>query len=101
FQLRGVIKAFDNFTVLLETDGKQQLIFKHAISTFAPVKNVEIEKESEETRRTSANTNSVRFLMTFCLPSLWQEVKPCPCDTIEMIIIQIHSHLTTPTRMLN
>ncbi|MFD2925649.1 RNA chaperone Hfq [Halobacillus naozhouensis] len=45
FQLRGVVKAFDNFTVLLETDGKQQLIFKHAISTFAPVKNVALDKE--------------------------------------------------------
>lgn len=45
FQLRGVVKAFDNFTVLLEVDGKQQLIFKHAISTFAPVKNVSLDKE--------------------------------------------------------
>ncbi|UFU01114.1 RNA chaperone Hfq [Radiobacillus kanasensis] len=45
FQLRGVVKAFDNFTVLLETDGKQQLIFKHAISTFAPAKNVTLDKE--------------------------------------------------------
>ncbi|WP_082234118.1 RNA chaperone Hfq [Halobacillus massiliensis] len=45
FQLRGVVKAFDNFTVLLETDGKQQLIFKHAISTFAPAKNVSLDKE--------------------------------------------------------
>ncbi|NBJ68310.1 MULTISPECIES: RNA chaperone Hfq [Clostridia] len=45
FQLRGVIKGFDNFTVLIETDGKQQLIFKHAISTFSPAKNVELEKE--------------------------------------------------------
>ncbi|ASK63450.1 RNA chaperone Hfq [Virgibacillus phasianinus] len=45
FQLRGVVKAFDNFTVLLESDGKQQLIFKHAISTFAPVKNIKLEKE--------------------------------------------------------
>ncbi|WP_028782868.1 RNA chaperone Hfq [Thalassobacillus devorans] len=45
FQLRGSVKAFDNFTVLLETDGKQQLIFKHAISTFAPAKNVALDKE--------------------------------------------------------
>ncbi|MBU5267716.1 RNA chaperone Hfq [Virgibacillus proomii] len=45
FQLRGVIKGFDNFTVLIESDGKQQLIFKHAISTFSPAKNVELEKE--------------------------------------------------------
>jgi host factor-I protein len=45
FQLRGIIKAFDNFTVLLESEGKQQLIFKHAISTFAPAKNVNLDKE--------------------------------------------------------
>ncbi|GAA0496168.1 RNA chaperone Hfq [Salinibacillus aidingensis] len=45
FQLKGVVKSFDNFTVLLETDGKQQLIFKHAISTFAPSKQVTLEKE--------------------------------------------------------
>ncbi|KKE78439.1 RNA chaperone Hfq [Oceanobacillus caeni] len=45
FQLRGIVKAFDNFTVLVESEGKQQLIFKHAISTFAPVKNVSLDKE--------------------------------------------------------
>ncbi|GEM00841.1 MAG: RNA chaperone Hfq [Bacillota bacterium] len=45
FQLRGLVKSFDNFTVLLETEGKQQLIFKHAISTFSPAKNVKIETE--------------------------------------------------------
>ncbi|MGM8213340.1 RNA chaperone Hfq [Virgibacillus sp. W0430] len=45
FQLRGIIKAFDNFTVLLDSDGKQQLIYKHAISTFAPAKNIKIENE--------------------------------------------------------
>ncbi|MGR5874623.1 RNA chaperone Hfq [Bacillus pacificus] len=41
----GLIKGFDNFTVLLETEGKQQLIYKHAISTFVPQKNVSIELE--------------------------------------------------------
>lgn len=45
FQLRGTIKAFDNYTVLLETEGKEQLIYKHAISTFSPLKNVSIDKE--------------------------------------------------------
>ncbi|MFS8651127.1 MAG: RNA chaperone Hfq [Caldibacillus sp.] len=43
FQIRGFVRGFDNFTVLLETEGKQQLVFKHAISTFAPVRNVPIE----------------------------------------------------------
>lgn len=45
FQLRGQVKGFDNFTVLLETEGKQQLIYKHAISTFSPQKNVSLELE--------------------------------------------------------
>ncbi|MBE4908642.1 RNA chaperone Hfq [Cytobacillus suaedae] len=45
FQLRGLIKGFDNFTVLLETEGKQQLIYKHAISTFSPQKNIQLELE--------------------------------------------------------
>lgn len=47
FQLRGVVKSFDNFTVLLESDGKQQLIYKHAISTFVPAKNVAVEQIEE------------------------------------------------------
>ena len=38
FQLRGVITGFDNFVVVLVTDGKQQMIYKHAISTLAPTK---------------------------------------------------------------
>ncbi|MCA1030157.1 RNA chaperone Hfq [Bacillus timonensis] len=45
FQLRGLVKAFDNFTVLLETEGKQQLIYKHAISTFSPQKNIQLDLE--------------------------------------------------------
>jgi host factor-I protein len=44
FQLRGNVKGFDNFTVLLESQGKQQMIYKHAISTFAPEKNIQIEE---------------------------------------------------------
>ena len=36
FQLRGSVKGFDNFTVILENDNKQQLVYKHAISTITP-----------------------------------------------------------------
>ena len=36
FQLRGTVTGFDNFTVVLDSDGKQQVIYKHAISTIAP-----------------------------------------------------------------
>ena len=42
FQLRGVIRGFDSFTVVLETDGKQQLIYKHAISTMVPARPVDM-----------------------------------------------------------
>ena len=40
FQLKGIVKGFDNFTVVLETDGKQQLVYKHAISTISPMRTV-------------------------------------------------------------
>lgn len=34
--LKGIIRGFDSFVVLLESDGKQQMIYKHAISTVTP-----------------------------------------------------------------
>ena len=40
FQLRGTITGFDSFVVVLVTDGKQQMIYKHAISTLAPMKQL-------------------------------------------------------------
>ena len=38
FQLRGIVTAFDSFVVVLVSDGKQQMIYKHAISTLAPIR---------------------------------------------------------------
>ena len=40
FQLRGTVSGYDNFVVVLVTDGKQQMIYKHAISTLAPSKSL-------------------------------------------------------------
>ena len=37
FQLKGNITGFDSFTVVLNCDGKQMMIYKHAISTITPV----------------------------------------------------------------
>ncbi|QTD42250.1 RNA chaperone Hfq [Sporosarcina sp. Te-1] len=45
FQLKGLVKSYDNYTVLLESDGKQQLIYKHAISTYVPSKPVILKEE--------------------------------------------------------
>jgi host factor-I protein len=42
FQLKGSVKGFDNFTVVLDSDGKQQLVYKHAISTISPMKIVNL-----------------------------------------------------------
>lgn len=40
FQIKGVVKGFDNFTVIVELDQRQQLVYKHAISTVAPVRPI-------------------------------------------------------------
>lgn len=40
FQLKGMIKGFDNFTVIMESDGKQMMVYKHAISTVSPMKPI-------------------------------------------------------------
>ena len=41
FQLKGIVKGFDNFTVVLEVDNRiQQLVYKHAISTISPSRQV-------------------------------------------------------------
>lgn len=49
FQLKGLVKSYDNFTILLESEGKQNLIYKHAISTFSPAKNIPLAGEEEAT----------------------------------------------------
>ena len=41
FQMRGVVRGFDNFIVVMDSDGKQQMIYKHAISTIIPPKAID------------------------------------------------------------
>ena len=42
FQMRGTITGFDAFTVVLTSDGKQQIIYKHAISTVVPLHSIDL-----------------------------------------------------------
>ncbi len=43
FQFRGTVKAFDNFTVVMENEhGQQSLVYKHAISTVIPAADIEV-----------------------------------------------------------
>lgn len=53
FQFKGVVRGFDSFTVILDCEGRQNLVYKHAISTIIPSKtisileSVEVDKENE------------------------------------------------------
>ncbi|GIP53584.1 MULTISPECIES: RNA chaperone Hfq [Paenibacillus] len=47
FQIRGTIKAFDNYIIVIDSDGRQQMVYKHAISTFQPQRNVSLMQESQ------------------------------------------------------
>ena len=47
FQLKGTIRGFDSFVVMVESEGRQQMIFKHAISTIVPPRPLELLPQSE------------------------------------------------------
>lgn len=53
FQFKGMVKGFDQYIVVLDCDGKQQLVYKHAISTIVPTKAINI--------LDSANENDTAF----------------------------------------
>ena len=42
FQMRGVISGFDAFTVVLTAEGRQNMIYKHAISTISPAASLDL-----------------------------------------------------------
>lgn len=53
FQLKGLVRGFDNFTVVIEFEGKQQMVYKHAISTVMPIRpiNLAMAASSQEEHR--------------------------------------------------
>lgn len=42
FQFKGVVRGFDSYIVILDCDGKQEVVYKHAISTIMPVRPINI-----------------------------------------------------------
>lgn len=48
FQFKGMVKGFDSYVVILESEGKQQLVYKHAVSTVVPAKSVSVLDSSEK-----------------------------------------------------
>ena len=47
-QIRGQVKGFDNYTIIMDSDGKQQMIYKHAISTMIPAREINFMKKEDE-----------------------------------------------------
>ncbi|OPL10142.1 MAG: hypothetical protein AVO34_04065 [Firmicutes bacterium ML8_F2] len=48
YQIKGIVRSFDNFTILLDVEGKQQLVYKHAVSTIIPIRNINLRVSEEE-----------------------------------------------------
>jgi len=48
YQLKGFVKGFDNYTIIFDSDGKQQMIYKHAISTIVPSKTINYSNRGSE-----------------------------------------------------
>lgn len=42
FQFKGLVKGFDSYIVILDNEGKQNVVYKHAISTIVPVRSINI-----------------------------------------------------------
>ena len=64
FQIKGLVKTFDNFTVIVENMGKQQLLYKHAISTITPAKPVKLSFDGESETETAALTEPAPVSLT-------------------------------------
>jgi len=47
FQLKGIVKGFDNYVIVLETEEKQMLVYKHAVTTITPLKAILMLDEEE------------------------------------------------------
>ena len=55
YQIRGQVTGFDAFVVIVTTDGKQQVIYKHAISTITPEQPVDVHPDGPAVRRRAEN----------------------------------------------
>jgi host factor-I protein len=49
FQFKGIVKGFDTYSLIVDSEGKQELIFKHAVSTIMPIKPVSILDDNSQT----------------------------------------------------
>ena len=50
FQIKGMIRGFDQFTVVIDSMGRQQMVFKHAISTVTPAKPLGMQAQVKDAK---------------------------------------------------
>ena len=48
FQMRGIITGYDSFVLVLDADGRQEMVYKHAISTIMPVRTISLTAEQSD-----------------------------------------------------
>lgn len=51
FQFKGLVKGFDSYIVILDSDDKQEMVYKHAISTIIPAKPISILEACEKSEQ--------------------------------------------------
>ncbi len=47
YQMRGTVRGFDNFVIMLDCEGKQSMVYKHAVSTITPTRNINLAQEED------------------------------------------------------
>lgn len=47
YQFKGIVKGFDSFIVILDCEGKQNIVYKHAISTISPSRPISIQEQQD------------------------------------------------------
>lgn len=53
-QLRGIVRGFDAFTILLDSPGKPtQLIYKHSVTSIVPSRQISSGRQHEHDREES------------------------------------------------
>ena len=48
FQIRGLIRGFDSYVIVVDTEGKQQMVYKHAVSTVVPIRPVSLAPQQSQ-----------------------------------------------------
>ena len=48
YQFKGLVKGFDSYIVILDCEGKQNMVYKHAISTIVPAKPISVLDANEK-----------------------------------------------------